>query len=106
MAHVIQLALGAFMSSLGVNGRTKSISNNYSFRLKHPGVLDGSDGSGGTSYPLTKNYTLPVAQATGRVAEHLGAPATNLGASGSTSNHSRAFWEKHLWERCWCAWNS
>jgi hypothetical protein len=24
MAHVIQLALGAFMSSLGVNGRTKS----------------------------------------------------------------------------------
>ena len=24
MAHIIQLALGAFMSSLGVNGRTKS----------------------------------------------------------------------------------
>ena len=24
MAHVIQLALGAFMSSLGVRGRTKS----------------------------------------------------------------------------------
>ena len=30
-------------------------------------------------------------------AQHLGAPATNLWASGSTSNHSRAFWEKqHL----------
>jgi len=42
------------------------------------------------------------------IAEHLGAPATNLWASGSTSNHSRAFWEiQHLlWERCWCAWNS
>jgi len=31
------------------------------------------------------------------IAQHLGAPATNLWASGSTSNHSRAFWEKqHL----------
>jgi hypothetical protein len=44
------------------------ISNNPSFRLKHPGVLDGSDGSDGTSYPLTENYTLPVAQAMGCVA--------------------------------------
>ena len=44
------------------------ISNNPSFRLKHPGVPDGSDGSDGTSYPLTENYMLPVAQATGRVA--------------------------------------
>jgi len=42
------------------------ISNNPSFRLKHPGVPDGSDGSDGTSYPLTENYTLPVAQATCR----------------------------------------
>jgi len=47
---------------------TTNISNNPSFRLKHPGVPDGSDGSDGTSYPLTENYTLPVAQATGRVA--------------------------------------
>jgi hypothetical protein len=47
---------------------TPYISNNPSFRLKHPGVPDGSDGSDGTSYPLTENYTLPVAQATGRVA--------------------------------------
>jgi len=31
------------------------ISNNPSFRLKHPGVPDSSDGSGGTSYPLTEN---------------------------------------------------
>jgi len=44
------------------------ISNNPSFRLKHPGVPDSSDGSDGTSYPVTENYTLPVAQATGRVA--------------------------------------
>ena len=44
------------------------ISNNPSFCLKHPGVPDGSDGSDGTSYPLTENYTLPVAQATGRIA--------------------------------------
>jgi len=44
------------------------ISNNPSFRLKHPGVPDGSDGSGGTSYPLTENQTRPVAQATCRVA--------------------------------------
>jgi hypothetical protein len=45
----------------------KHISNNSSFRLKHPGVQDGSDGSGGTSYPLTENQTRPVAQVTGRV---------------------------------------
>jgi len=37
------------------------ISNNSSFRQKHPGVPDGCDGSDGTSYPLTENYTLPVA---------------------------------------------
>ena len=44
------------------------ISNNSSFRQKHLGVPDGSDGSDGTSYPLTENYTLPIAQATGSVA--------------------------------------
>jgi len=44
------------------------ISNNPSFRLKHPGVPDGSDSSDGTSYPLMENYTLPVAQVTGHVA--------------------------------------
>jgi hypothetical protein len=47
---------------------TSFISNNSSFRQKHLGVPDGSDGSDGTSYPLTENYTLPVVQATGRVA--------------------------------------
>jgi len=41
-----------------------NISNNPCFRLKHPGVPDGSDE---TSYPLTENYPLPVAQATGRI---------------------------------------
>jgi len=45
-----------------------SISNDPNFRLKHPGVPDGSDSSDGTSYTLTENYTLPVAQATCRVA--------------------------------------
>ena len=44
------------------------ISNNPSFRQKHLGVPDGSDGSDGTLYPLMENYTLHVAQATGRVA--------------------------------------
>jgi len=44
------------------------ISNNPSFRQKHPGVPDGSDGPHGTSYPLTENYTLPVTQVTGRLA--------------------------------------
>jgi hypothetical protein len=44
------------------------IKNNPSFRLKHPSVLDGSDGSDGTSYPLMENYALPVPHATGRVA--------------------------------------
>jgi len=47
------------------------ISNNSNFRQKHMGVPDGSDGCDGTSYPLTENYTLPVAQATGRVAHVL-----------------------------------
>jgi len=42
-----------------------NISNNSSFRQKHPGVPDGSDGYHGTKYPLTENYMLPVAQATG-----------------------------------------
>jgi len=37
------------------------ISNDPSFHQKHPGVPDGSDGSDGTSYPLTENYTLHVA---------------------------------------------
>jgi hypothetical protein len=44
------------------------ISNNPSFRLKHPGVPDGSAGSGGISYPLMENQTRSVAQTTGGVA--------------------------------------
>jgi len=39
-----------------------------SFRQKHPGVPEGSDSSDGTSYALTENYTLPIAQAKGCVA--------------------------------------
>jgi len=36
--------------------------------ISDPGVPDGSDGSDGTSYPLTENYMLPIALATGGVA--------------------------------------
>jgi len=43
------------------------IRNNSSFRQKHHGVPDGSDGSDRTSYTLTEKCMLPVAQATGRV---------------------------------------
>ena len=39
-----------------------SISNDPCFHLKHSGVPDG------TLYPLTENYTLPIAQVTGRIA--------------------------------------
>ena len=44
------------------------ISNDLSFRQKHPGVRDSSEGSDETLYPLTENYMLPVTQATCRVA--------------------------------------
>jgi len=46
----------------------KCISNNPNVHLKYPGVPDGSDGSDGTSYALTENYTLPVTQVMGCVA--------------------------------------
>jgi len=73
------------------------ISINPGFRLKHPGVPDSSDGSDGTSYPLTENYTLPVAQATGHVplqstwerqrqtCERLGAPRITVEHSGKNN---------------------
>jgi hypothetical protein len=48
--------------------RALFISNNPSFSLKHPGVPDCSDGTAGTSYPLTENQTRPVAKEMGRVA--------------------------------------
>jgi len=84
------------------------ISNDYSFRQKHPCVPDGSDGSDGTSYPLMENFTLPVAQATGPSSlDWCSGLQVHLGAPGSTVNHCRAVWEKHLlWECCWCAWKS
>jgi len=44
------------------------ISNDPTFCQKHPHVPDCSDSSEGTSYPLMQNHTLPIAQATGRVA--------------------------------------
>jgi hypothetical protein len=44
------------------------ISNNTSFRQKHPAVPDDSDTTDAISYPLTENDTLPIAHVTGRVA--------------------------------------
>ena len=44
------------------------ISTDASFRLKHPGVQDSSDGSDRTSYRLMENYTLPVTHVTGCIA--------------------------------------
>jgi hypothetical protein len=60
---------GEYQTVGGHSCRRSDISNNRSFRLEHPGIPDGSDGSDGTSYPLTENYMLPVAQVTGRVAQ-------------------------------------
>ena len=48
--------------------QTEPISNTCSFSQKHPSIQDDSDGSDGTSYPLTENHTVRVAQGTGRVA--------------------------------------
>jgi len=44
------------------------ISNYSRFREKHLGVPGSPEGSNGTLYPLTRNYMLLVAQATGRIA--------------------------------------
>jgi len=65
-----QDAIGCKCSHIEVHGHQLMIfiNNNFSFRWNYPGVPDGSDGSDGTSYHLKENYTLPVAQAMGRVA--------------------------------------
>jgi hypothetical protein len=77
------------------------ISNSCSLSQKHPGVPNGYDSSEGISYHLTDNYMHPVAL-------HCILPGSTGDMSGSTSNHSRAVWEKQhlLWEYCWCSWNS
>jgi len=73
------------------------ISKNSSFRQKPAGFPDASDGSDGSSYPLTGPSLLDLYSG---LQVHLGAP-------GSIMNHCRAVWEKHLlWECCWCAWIS
>jgi hypothetical protein len=66
--NMAQREFGIGWLGVGIAERSMYISNNPSFRLKRPGVPDGSDGSDGTLYPLMENYTLPVAPATGRVA--------------------------------------
>jgi len=58
----------ATLSDVATPQSTSFISNNSSFHMKHPGVPDGSDSSGRTSYPLLKNQMRPVAQGTGHVA--------------------------------------
>jgi hypothetical protein len=60
--------LANHISHLDTSGDIEYISNNPTIRLKHPGVLKGSDGSDGTSCPLMENHMLPVAHASGRVA--------------------------------------
>jgi hypothetical protein len=79
-----------------------NISSNSIFRQKHPGVLDGTDGSDGTSYPLTENKMLSVTQAMGpswldscsSIQAYLGAPGSSLGkisfgtAAVAPGNHS------------------
>ena len=84
------------------------ISNYCRVHPKHSGVLDGSNGSDRTSYPLTENYRLPVAQVTDpSLLDWCSGLQVHLGAPGSTLHHCRAIWEKHLlWECCWCAWRS
>jgi len=59
------LIVAALAASQGTNW---CISNNSSFNQKNPGFPDCSDGSDGTSYTVTRNYTLPVAQAMHRIA--------------------------------------
>jgi hypothetical protein len=69
----VTLPLNATRGKTNGNGKRQCsreqsyISNNSSFRLKHPGVLDGSDGLGGTMYPLMEYYTPPVGQVPGHV---------------------------------------
>jgi hypothetical protein len=63
-----QMTAAGYISDTEEIIRASCISNNPSFRLKHPGVPDGSDGSDGPLNPLTENYTLRVAPAMGRVA--------------------------------------
>jgi len=69
--HTLKITiLAAFLGkNASADIATTSISNDPSFRQKLPGVPDGSDGSDGTSYPLTENYTLPVAQVTRCIAD-------------------------------------
>jgi len=61
---VLNWLVGMLFHSISLSG----ISNDPSFRQKHPGVPDGSDSFDGTSYTPTENYTLPVAHATGLIA--------------------------------------
>jgi hypothetical protein len=48
--------------------RSRHISNNASFSLKHLAVPDSSDGPAPTSFPLTGNHPWPVDHAVGHVA--------------------------------------
>jgi hypothetical protein len=84
------------------------ISNNSSVHQKQPGVPESTASSDETSYPLTKDYMLTVAQVTGpSLLDWCSGLQVHLGAPESTLNHWRAVWEKHLlWECCWCTWKS
>jgi hypothetical protein len=57
---IVPLPFFLYAESLLCKLKTSVISNNSGFRQKHTGVLDSSDSSDGTSYPLMENYMLPV----------------------------------------------
>jgi len=58
--HRTRLCCGKHIRIVSIN-----ISDDSSFLQNHLGVADSSDGSDGTSYPLTENFTLPVPLAMG-----------------------------------------
>jgi len=80
-----------------------SISKDPSFRQKHPGVPDWSDGADRTSYHPTENYTLPVAQATCRVAH---VPPLPFGDVYAPSERHVCYtlrkWLQLRWSRLFC----
>jgi len=114
--QVVSLVTSRFIES-------SHISNDLSFRQKHQGVPDGSDG---TSYPLTESYMLSVAEATGRIAHLPPLPCGDVYAPPerhvcctlrSGCSYAEAIYTTPgdvyvflrpplLWECCWCTWKS
>jgi len=64
-----QLRLTVKVIADGQGDGTQAITNSPRIRQECPGGPDSLDGSEGTSYALTQNYALPVAQPTGCIAD-------------------------------------